>query len=290
MTIAVIDGDIVCYRCAASAEKDDQQVALIRASRLLQDIISETGADEIKLFLSGSENFRYQIYPEYKANRRDLPRPQHLQAVREFLVLKWGADVTDGYEADDAIGVVCSETSGSVCASIDKDLLQLPGEHYNFVTRQFQTVDVLDGWRNFYQQLILGDKADNIPGFDGKSRVKWPKFLEQSRLALLAAQSSYEMYLVVRGLYTSVNQELLERNAKVLYLWRKLNDQWSPPESPSSDAKPETAEKSASTLTMQEGTTRSTGPTGMKQTSDGSSRVGRKKATSKTKRRRAGST
>ena len=289
MTVAIVDGDIVAYRTAASAEKDDQSIALIRATRLMQDIVSDTGADEIKLFLSGSQNFRYDIYPEYKANRKDLKRPQHLQAVREFLVVKWGADVTDGYEADDAIGVEATKNRDRmVVCSIDKDLLQIPGSHYNFVSKVWTNVGDSDGWRNFYQQLVLGDKADNIPGFDGKSRVKWPKFLDTYREGLVRATNPSEMYDIVKDLYTSQNQEILERNAQLLYVWRTQNDKWQPPTAPdnTSEAKPETAEKSASTATTLVVNTPSTGRTTTKPKKGGSRQRGRSTATLSTKKRR----
>lgn len=260
MTTALIDGDLVAYRCAASAEQDDESIACIRASRLLQDIVSATDADTIQLFLSGSNNFRYAIYPEYKANRKDMKRPRHLQCVREFLVLKWGAEVTDGYEADDALGVEACKlffsdrrTKGIIC-SLDKDLRQIPGGHFNFVSGSFDEVTELDGWRNFYSQLILGDKADNIPGFDGKSRPKWPKFLEGYRTQLRECNTPREMYEVVRSLYTSQQEQTLVRNARLLYIWRQINDQWQPPTTVGvmSEEKHETAENSASTVTTPE--------------------------------------
>jgi hypothetical protein len=34
-------------------------------------------------------------------------------------------------------------------------------------------VSPLEGLRNFYFQLIMGDKTDNIPGYDGKMRLKF---------------------------------------------------------------------------------------------------------------------
>ena len=97
MTIALVDADLVAYRCAASAEKNDADIAMIRASRLLTDIISITDASAVKLYLSGSTNFRKDVYPEYKANRDKLVRPMFLQPVREYLVKEWGAEVTNAY-------------------------------------------------------------------------------------------------------------------------------------------------------------------------------------------------
>lgn len=288
MTIALVDGDIVAYRASASAEKDDERIALIRAHRTLQDIVSVTGADEIKVFLSGSTNFRKDIYPEYKANRDHLPRPRFLQAVREFIVLDWSAEVTDGYEADDALGVASQEREigSSIVCSIDKDLRQLPGVHYNFVTGEFSTVDEIEGWRNFYKQLVLGDRGDNVPGFDGKMRLKFPKFLFEIREALDRARNVSDMYGCVKTLYK--NDETLLRNGRLLYIWRKLNDQWSPPEqAPLSEEKLGVETKSASMPTTVVESSPSTERGGTKRNKDGSSRRGTRKGSRSRKNSRA---
>ena len=263
MTTALIDGDIVAYRAAASAEKDSLEIALIRAGRTMKDIVSVVGANEIKTYLSGSRNFRHDICPEYKANRRDMVRPQWLNQTKEYLVTEWGAEVTDGYEADDALGIASTENGGQayVC-SIDKDLLQIPGLHYNFVNSEFSEINEIEGWKNFYSQIVLGDRGDNVPGYDGKMRPKWPKFLAQVR-ADLGCGSSRGMYEVVKRLYQDDEATLL-RNARLLYIWRKENDLWYPPEAgpTSSGARLETAEKFASTTTTQEESIPFTEPTG----------------------------
>lgn len=226
---ALIDGDIVCYRSAASAEKDDQEIALIRASRTLQDTLSALDASEVEIFLSGSANFRKEIFPAYKANRLELKKPRHLNAVKEYLILRWGAEVTDGYEADDALGIAQEPVVGytTIC-SIDKDLLQVPGSHYNFVTGVFSDIDELQGCRNFYYQLVLGDKGDNVPGYDGKMRVKWPNFLYPIKASIDSCNTPLEMYQVVKEVYN--NNETLLRNGRLLYIFRSENDLWHPPE------------------------------------------------------------
>ena len=270
---ALIDGDIVCYRSAASAEKDDQEIALIRASRTLQDIISVCDASEVKLFLSGTANFRRDIYPDYKANRLKLVKPKHLNAVKEFLILQWGAEVTDGYEADDALGMGAGVQT--VICSIDKDLRQIPGGHYNFVTGVFDQISAIEGWRNFYYQLVLGDRGDNVPGFDGKMRVKWPNFLCPIKASLDGCKTAFEMYQVVKEVYK--NDEILLRNGRLIYLWRKLNDLWQPPELNSSEGKPEGAENSASMTTTLVGSTPSTVRGSTKRKKGGYRRRGRKR-------------
>lgn len=287
---ALIDADIVAYRSAASAENDDVTVACIRAHRTLQDILTATDATEYKLYLTGSTNFRKAIYPEYKANRDNLKRPKWLQQVREYCVLDWAAEITDGIEADDAIGIAAGEKT--VICSIDKDLLQIPGLHYRFVSGEWCDVDYITGARHFYSQLVLGDKGDNVPGFDGKMRLKFPKFLANIRNQLETATSPYSMYNVVKELYGPQNEEQLKRNGQLLHIWRKQNDSWSPPTSPETtlEERPEEVQNSESTATMPVDNIQSTGRGGMKQRADGSRQHGRLKVSASRKKRRARST
>jgi 5'-3' exonuclease len=266
MTVALVDGDLVAYRCAASAEQNEADIALIRASRTLQDIVSVTGAEEARVFLSGSNNFRYTLYPEYKANRKDMVRPRHLETVREYLVLEWSASVTDGYEADDAIGIQAGPDTTIV--SLDKDFKQIPGSHYNFVTGQFDEVSVIDGYRSFYKQLLTGDRADNIPGITGIGKVRSSRIIDPMH-------DPCDMYGTVRRLYQ--NDEVLHRNGRLLYIWRQENDLWHPPltsQGATLEVKQEEATLSDSTPMMLVETIQSTERGGMKQKKGGFQRRG----------------
>jgi DNA polymerase I len=221
----LVDADIVAYRCAAATENETQDIATWQTSEMMNRILHETNAMQYRCFLSGSDNFRYSIYPDYKANRRDMPRPKWLQQVREHLVSVWGAVVTDGIEADDAMGIAQCAADGDTCiASIDKDMLMIPGHHYNFVKQEASYVTPLEGLRNFYFQLIMGDRADNIFGFDGKARQKVPKFLEPQIAVLEDCQTEQEMFEHVRAMYN--DDERLEMNAKCLWIMRKPDEVW----------------------------------------------------------------
>jgi hypothetical protein len=159
-----------------------------------------------------------------------MRRPKWLQRVREHLVTDWKASVTDGIEADDALGIAhCSEHDGdSIVCSIDKDLLMLPGMHYNFVKGEQRHISPLEGLRNFYGQLIMGDRSDNIPGFDGKMRVKIPQFLQGHFDLLEEMTEEIDMYEYLLNLYNE-DTETMHRNAKVLWIMRKENDYWEAP-------------------------------------------------------------
>src|SRR5687767_2271362 len=86
----LIDADIVCYRTAAVNEKADFPLARWQADQLITRIIEDVNASDWTLYLtSGNNNFRYTVYPDYKANRRNVPKPRWLEALREHLVLDW---------------------------------------------------------------------------------------------------------------------------------------------------------------------------------------------------------
>jgi len=228
---ALIDGDIVVYRGAASAEKEEQWVALARADQMIQDILADTGATSYNVYLTGSGNFRREIAPSYKANRPDK-RPAHWQAVREFLVTHHKAQICDGFEADDEMGVQQDkETMTTVICSIDKDLLQIPGRHYNFVKKLHSVVDKDQGLKHLYLQCLIGDRSDNIIGVAGIGPVK----AEQALAELLPE----EWYDKCRELYN--DDERFHLNMKLLYIWQKPNDMWELPNKDNNDQQIHTA-------------------------------------------------
>lgn len=223
----LIDGDIVCYRAAASAENDPLEVALMRADITMMDILQ---LEENHLtFLTGSQvvypitdkvNFRKLINPEYKANRKQ-PKPRHLDACRKYLIDEYKALVTEGYEADDALGF--NQTEESVIYTIDKDLMMVPGCHYNFVRKEYTEVSALDGLKMFYKQMLIGDSSDNVFGVPKIGKVKAAKLIDH-------LETEEEMYKVVFDLYTDSDTTINERfwmNADCLWIWRKEGEKYS---------------------------------------------------------------
>lgn len=227
--IVLVDADIVAYRVAATCENEDESINYVRINDLMHRILHETNALTYKAYLTGDNNFRYTIYPDYKANRKDKPKPKWLQHCREFLVIEWKAKVTDGNEADDELGIDQTGHGLDSCiASIDKDLLQIPGYHYDFVKGLERFVSTIDANRNFYGQVIAGDGSDNIPSYDGKIRSAVPKFIQKLLDPLQDMTEAKDMYNHALSVYNN-ETELMHRNAKCLWIQRKENDQWHSP-------------------------------------------------------------
>ena len=102
---ALIDGDKCAYRTAAASEVADENICLLRLDRMIREILHVTEADTYEIYLSGEDNFRYKIFPEYKANRKDTVKPKWLQACREYLAKEWNAKFAHGCEADDMMAI-----------------------------------------------------------------------------------------------------------------------------------------------------------------------------------------
>ncbi len=219
MTTALIDADLICYRCAASAENEPEEVALIRTDTSMRDLLTLNGFEEYKAFLTGPNNFRKKVNPEYKANRKDVKLPQWLNTCRDFLVKEWKAEVTDGYEADDALGM--EQTDSTVICSLDKDLKQIPGNHFNWVKNESSYVQEDEGIFFFFQQLLIGDSSDNIKGIDRIGPKKSQQILDPFF-------GDYDGLLqTVRDMYN--DDERLEMNGKCLWIWRKKDNIWQLP-------------------------------------------------------------
>jgi 5'-3' exonuclease len=179
--IALIDADVVLHRVGYTTDNDEFWVAKARTDDMLDSIIGATDAAEYELWLSDARDrtFRFELFDRYKANRT-APRPVHYDAIKEHLIKEWGARIALGMEADDALGIAQDKGgTETVICSIDKDLMQIPGQHYNFVKEAWDCVTKWEGLRWFYKQLLIGDISDNVEGCKGIGPIKAGKALDQ---------------------------------------------------------------------------------------------------------------
>jgi len=119
-------------------------------------------------YISGKGNFRYQVATilPYKGNRDGNEKPFYYDAIRQFFVDIYGAKLSSGMEADDAIGLA-TDPEEDIIVTIDKDLDCIPGVHYNWNRLDCYYVSELDANRHFFKQVLVGDKTDNILGLFG---------------------------------------------------------------------------------------------------------------------------
>ncbi len=171
---------------------------------MIETILRETEADAYEIYLSDStsNNFRKRYNPAYKDNRKQ-PKPKHYEALKYYLVSEEGAWITAEQEADDLLGIQQDKVKfDTVVVSIDKDLFQIPGNHYNFVKKEKTFVTQEQGLYHFYAQLLIGDVSDNIFGVYGIGPVK-------TRSAFADCRSSEDYFRVVSDLYENNYPRLL---------------------------------------------------------------------------------
>jgi 5'-3' exonuclease len=229
MTIALIDADILVYRVGFASEDQPSGIALARLRETFGGILRSLELQDYIAFLTSTDhsNFRYQIFPEYKANRKQ-PKPIHYDLLRAALEEDYGAKVIYGEEADDAIGVENTKREGdAIVVTIDKDLKQLPGKHFNFVKSILFTVTPEEGLKYFYNQLLMGDRTDNIPGLTGIGEKK-------AAAALARAGVEEHMFKIAQDMYKKEFPDTWEsemlRNGQLLKIRQKENELWAFPD------------------------------------------------------------
>jgi hypothetical protein len=198
------------------------------------------GIGPVRFFLSRHGSFREKLFPPYKNNREETRRPVHLEILKDHLSLEHAAECYSGlFEADDLMAM--AQDTNSIICSVDKDLLQVPGHHYNFVKDKYQIVSETEGLINLYTQILTGDVADGIPGLAGVG----PKTAEKLLKGLTSEQEMYRVVfnkyvetvpkmdiglsLETEGFHESI-MTLINTNANLLYLRRSLEDKgWTEP-------------------------------------------------------------
>ena len=224
----LVDGDPFAYRAAFSCDNDPVEDALDKLDDILtqslNEVMWEIDPNNYAVFLTGKGNFRYDvsITHTYKGNRKGVEKPQHLQAIRKHMIDSWDAIVSKGEEADDLCGIWATNYGkDAIVVSIDKDMLQIPCSHYNPNKRTMTEVGEFEGLRFFYNQILTGDKADNIVGLYGIGPVKATKMLAE-------CTTEAEMYEECLRAYNGEESRVIE-NARLLWLRRYEGQQWEPP-------------------------------------------------------------
>lgn len=278
---ALIDGDILVYRIGFACQKtrysvfgDDLGTKKGEAKKLavkkgftvediesevelspidhclhsvrvaLESIIEETKADSYRLFLTGKGNFREELVDYYKMNRKDTAKPHYYEDIREYMIKRWGAELEEGQEADDALSIAQLHTEEeTVIVTIDKDLKNTPGNNYNFVTKEWEFITPEEADTNFYYQLIQGDMTDNIPGL---YQITGQKALAKFFEPLVYTDDVKEMWDYVVELYSHTFFEMdktycpyhliqkaveakLWETGQLLHMRREENETWRPP-------------------------------------------------------------
>lgn len=246
----LIDADVICYRVGFAVKEDEPlEYALSTVKNVLGNIMDRfPEATSRRVFLTGKGNFRDKVGTilPYKGNRDPANKPFYYSEIRDYLIDYQGAEVIDGEEADDAQAKTqwAHKDKSTVIVGIDKDLYQVPGYHYNWVTDEFKYVSLAEANEFFFHQMLTGDRTDNILGCGvqkpgvyktgakkGQSYTKrdgvGPK--EADELLAPCKQSVLEMMRVVKDQYHKYygdrSAAAYRENAALLWMRREDNQE-----------------------------------------------------------------
>jgi hypothetical protein len=221
----------------------------------IEFILSRTGATEYRGFLTGKDNFRDKLVDYYKESRRGKRKPTYYQEIGDYLIEHWNAEVVDGQEADDALSITQytdfylqnqkvfrKPIYSTIICTIDKDLDNCPGWHFNFDRDEKYWVTEDEALLGFYLQMLTGDSSDDIPGL---YRITGQKCTKKIKEPLFYCDTEVEMWQYVKGAYLkavetkckgsfnySEPQPLVDKLIEIgrlLWIRRTEDEIWQPP-------------------------------------------------------------
>ena len=161
------------------AKFDEQFMSIVNK---LEDMYP---VERVITFSGSKGNFRKLITPVYKANRKVENIPPLLNEMHQFVKDEYDSVWGYGIETDDIVAKYWYNLSNEIgrdnvmIVSIDKDYKQFPCLIYNYHYKHKVVLDISEdeALYNFYEQMIIGDTADNVNYFKGKGKKFAEKYL-----------------------------------------------------------------------------------------------------------------
>ena len=200
----LIDADITIYKVASTNEEPtkfhnglwvlwaDEGKTKRDFDDAITNIVETTGADNYLLCLTSSSNFRKDILPSYKGNRKETRKPMMLPFLREYAMEHHPHDIREGLEGDDLMGIYATNPNNKgefVIYSADKDMKTIPALLWDDTTSQPIKISEEEADRWWLTQTLTGDATDGYKGLPKCGPVGAAKVLDDdcSWDAVLAA-------------------------------------------------------------------------------------------------------
>ena len=197
--LLIVDGLNVAFRWKHQGVTDFKYDYI----RTIESLAKSYNAGTIIVCADGGSTWRKEIYPEYKANRKERYAEQTAQEEKEFemFMAEFANTLTlikekhpvfhfKGVEADDIAAFITHNIEFDECwlISSDKDwdlLISDKVSRFSTVTRKETTVHNWDEHYDFEIEdyitfkCLTGDKGDNVPGIPGVGPKRAVQLMEQ---------------------------------------------------------------------------------------------------------------
>ena len=180
-----------------SRNKFDQQFM-----KIVNDLEDKYPIDKVLTFSGSKGNFRKLITKKYKANRKKQELPPLLNDMHQFVKDHYDSIWGYGIETDDMVARYWKQISDDIgrdevmIVSIDKDYKQFPCLMYNYHYKHKEILDITEeeAMYNFYEQMIVGDTADNVNYFKGKGKKYAEKHFKDCTTKYQYTRKLYELF------------------------------------------------------------------------------------------------
>ena len=170
--------------------------------RIVNDLEEHYEIDKVIIFSGSKGNFRKLITRKYKANRKKQKLPPLLNDMHQWVKDNHNSVYGYGIETDDMVARYWYDLSNQfgrdevMIVSIDKDYKQFPCLMYNYHYKHRVVYDITEeeAMYNFYEQMIIGDTADNVNYFKGKGRAFAKKYLADCNTHYQYTKKLYELF------------------------------------------------------------------------------------------------
>lgn len=178
-----LDTDILMYKAATAAETEidwgddiwslycDLNDAKDAFQMQIDKITQRLGVhDYVCCLTDHKDNFRKEVDPTYKSNRKGQRKPVGYVALCDWVQTTFKSIRKPRMEADDCIGLLASmpvNKGKCIMVSDDKDLRTISGKLYRPMSDELLDISEAEADRFFLTQVLTGDTADGFKGIPG---------------------------------------------------------------------------------------------------------------------------
>lgn len=197
----LVDGDIIAFTAAAAVQnlyEDEFGFVMPIARRQEGEAVVDNMLSNLKIAFKSThmrvaltdpkENFRREVWPEYKASRKASMRPLLLDILKTYLRDNHAAFHWDSLEADDVLGILNTEPQDypgrRILVGRDKDFRTVPGEYFHLMRQDWRVkpfVEQITPWeaQQFHLlQTLMGDMTDGYAGCPGLGKKRAQDLLD----------------------------------------------------------------------------------------------------------------
>lgn len=184
--VLLIDGDIVIYRACAALEFEmeldvlggtvvtyhsDPEEIISHVECYIQELEERFDAEFSIFCWTGKMNWRKDVLPTYKSNRKGTRVPLHLYQTKLHFAnsREYNPVMMEGLEADDVMGILATDPDflpeyEKVIGSDDKDMKTIPTAVAKFADEEVTYVTYEDADKWWLTQTLAGDTTDGYSG------------------------------------------------------------------------------------------------------------------------------